>query len=186
MSRSLHDGVGTGDAAADIMQILESVIARYPDMMRQDTMPDTMAFANFMTYIVQLAMNDEIHKSTDVPGEDDQNYINNTESLCRELLLEFSTKKRQPAGEGHAMAVKKYVKTAMLYHRVLFMNSVAFMLLVRHTMPADDFAVYCRTSWFKIFKQHFVCCTSAGKTTDECESKLRDIETVFLAALALS
>ena len=153
--------------------------------MRQDTMPDTMAFANFMTYIVQLAMNDEIHKHTAVAGEDDYNYINNTESLCRELLLEFVNKRHQPVCNDYAPVVKKYAKAAMLYHRTLFMNSAAFLLLMRHVMSADDFAVYCRTSWFKIFRQHFYY-VYPDKNTEACAAKLQDIETVFIAALGLT
>ena len=172
-------------ALTDIMSTLESVIARYGDMARQDEMPVALEFPNFLTFIIHLVMNDEIHKNAETADED-RNYINNTESLCRELLLEFANKKRMPAGAIHAPAVKKYIKTAMLYHRVLFMNSAAFLLLLRHCMALPDFIVYCKTSWFNIFKTHYryVYQKIPAANSAEGEAKLLDIERVFHAALS--
>jgi hypothetical protein len=132
------------------MTILNNVVANMYTFIEQDSMITKLDPAKFETFIKQLAIINAIERAP----QNDQKYINNISTFCREAHLELLTKKRLPAAAIYSREVKHAVKDAMMYDASLFQHSVALLLMLRHTSELNDFIQFCNTTWLDIFKKY--------------------------------
>ena len=134
----------------DTATILNNVVANMYTLVEQDNMIAKLDPAKFETFVKQLA----IITAIDRDPQNDQKYINNIATFCREAHLELLTKKRLHTAAIYGREVKQAVKAAMMYDFCLFQHSVALLLMLRHTCERDDFIQFCNTTWLNIFKKY--------------------------------
>lgn len=132
------------------LTILNSVVANMYTLVEQDNMVTRLDTAKFETFVKQLV----IITAIDRDPQNDQKYINNISTFCREAHLELLTKKRLHTATIYGREVKQAVKAAMLYDFCLFQHSVALLLMLRHTCERDDFIQFCNTTWLNIFEKY--------------------------------